>query len=58
MTSPTIATTDSIVRSGEEEFSSRTCSVCAHASAGHDAISERYCAATLANALSRNCICA
>lgn len=40
-----------------EQAAEQTCDVCAHIAAGHDPISRRYCAATLANALSRNCIC-
>ena len=33
------------------------CAVCEHALADHDVISRRYCEATQANALPRNCIC-
>jgi hypothetical protein len=33
------------------------CDTCPHPAAEHDAISSRYCAATLATALSRGCIC-
>jgi hypothetical protein len=33
------------------------CAVCAHQLDDHDPISQRYCQATQANALSRNCIC-
>jgi hypothetical protein len=33
------------------------CDVCGHARTAHDRIAERYCAATLQNALSRACIC-
>ena len=33
------------------------CIVCEHALADHDAISNRYCQATQAHALSRDCIC-
>ncbi|WP_425389407.1 RGCVC family protein [Cryptosporangium arvum] len=33
------------------------CDVCGHDAAAHDPISRRYCAATLTNALSRDCIC-
>jgi hypothetical protein len=35
-----------------------TCSVCRHAVGAHDRIAERYCQATLDNALTRGCICA
>ena len=34
-----------------------TCSVCPHAVGAHDRIAERYCHATLDNALTRGCIC-
>ena len=34
-----------------------TCSVCPHTVGGHDRIAERYCHATLDNALTRGCIC-
>jgi hypothetical protein len=34
-----------------------TCSVCRHAVGAHDRIAERYCQATLDNALTRGCIC-
>jgi hypothetical protein len=34
-----------------------TCSVCPHAVGVHDRIAERYCHATLDNALTRGCIC-
>jgi len=33
------------------------CDVCGHPVDGHDRIAERYCQATLDNALSRTCIC-
>lgn len=33
------------------------CTVCAHSLADHDPISQRYCQATQARALSRGCIC-
>ena len=33
------------------------CDTCPHAAADHDAISSRYCAATLVMALRRGCIC-
>ena len=33
------------------------CIACEHALAQHDAISTRYCEATQARALSRDCIC-
>ncbi|SHN47775.1 RGCVC family protein [Cryptosporangium aurantiacum] len=53
MTSPTTVVDDRKTLSGKEE----TCDVCAHETAAHDPISRRYCAATLANALTRLCIC-
>jgi hypothetical protein len=34
-----------------------TCSVCPHTVGAHDRIAERYCHATLDNALTRGCIC-
>lgn len=34
------------------------CDACWHAEAAHDVISRRYCAATMAGAVSRTCICA
>jgi hypothetical protein len=33
------------------------CAVCDHNLSGHDAISDRFCHATQAGALTRNCIC-
>jgi hypothetical protein len=33
------------------------CDVCPHPAAAHDAISRRFCDATLTGALSRGCIC-
>jgi hypothetical protein len=33
------------------------CDICAHAVDAHDPIARRFCAATMTNALSRNCIC-
>lgn len=33
------------------------CDVCRHTEASHDAISRRFCAATLNGALTRGCIC-
>jgi hypothetical protein len=33
------------------------CDVCSHPDASHDLIARRYCAATLANAIARKCIC-
>ena len=33
------------------------CDVCGHPTAVHDAISLRFCKATMLQALSRNCIC-
>lgn len=34
-----------------------TCSVCGHPMRAHDAIGSRFCAATMAGALTRNCVC-
>ena len=39
------------------EVETTTCDVCGHAEAVHDAISRRFCKATMSQALSRNCIC-
>jgi hypothetical protein len=33
------------------------CDACAHDADGHDPIARRFCAATVAGALSRTCIC-
>jgi hypothetical protein len=33
------------------------CGVCPHSLAGHDAISSRFCSATLTGALTRGCVC-
>jgi hypothetical protein len=33
------------------------CAVCDHNLSGHDAIGQRFCQATQANALARNCVC-
>ena len=45
------ATTDAVAMLVE------TCDVCDHAQTEHDPIALRYCAAILANALTRRCIC-
>jgi hypothetical protein len=37
--------------------SSAQCAMCDHEMVAHDAIGRRYCAATQAQALGRNCIC-
>jgi len=42
------------VGGGEDE---PRCAVCSHQLADHDAIGLRYCQATQASALPRNCIC-
>ncbi|GAA3390231.1 RGCVC family protein [Cryptosporangium minutisporangium] len=57
MTSPVTITEDRATGPDEKDSAVQICDVCAHAAEGHDPISRRYCAATLANALSRNCIC-
>jgi hypothetical protein len=33
------------------------CDACGHPLGGHDATAARYCKATVANALSRGCVC-
>lgn len=35
-----------------------TCAVCAHSVESHDVIARRFCAATLAGASHRGCVCA
>lgn len=47
-----------IVSSLSEASPVDCCEVCAHPFTDHDPIARRYCSATLANALSRGCICA
>lgn len=39
------------------QLSQPTCDVCPHPVARHDAISSRFCSATLHGALTRGCIC-
>ena len=51
MTAPAELTRDAA------EGASPRCGVCNHPEALHDPIARRYCAATMTNALSRNCIC-
>jgi len=58
MTNPgTTVTDERTARADEKDAAPQACDVCTHSASGHDHISRRYCAATLANALSRNCIC-
>lgn len=52
MTTPVQESAEPMARAVE------TCDVCAHPEAAHDAIARRYCDATVANAMSRGCICA
>lgn len=33
------------------------CAACPHAQADHDAVSQRYCQATVTSALTRGCVC-
>jgi hypothetical protein len=57
MTNSTTVADDGIAPSADVDTAPRSCSVCGHESAAHDPISRRYCAATQANALTRDCIC-
>jgi hypothetical protein len=57
MSSPMTAVEDRGAPSSEAENAPRTCDVCPHETGSHDPISRRYCAATLATALTRGCIC-
>jgi hypothetical protein len=42
---------------GTDLAQDQRCAVCEHALTDHDPISHRYCQATQAHALSRDCIC-
>jgi hypothetical protein len=53
MTATRNVTAEPVAPGGDSEM----CDVCGHASALHDRIAERYCEATLHNALSRTCVC-
>lgn len=45
------------VRESSGDVDPAACAVCAHRLTDHDAIGLRYCQATQAQALPRNCIC-
>lgn len=47
-------TADTAVRG---EAADGACEMCPHALSAHDAISQRYCSATRAAALTRGCVC-
>ncbi len=51
------ATRNVVVEQVGADGDSVMCDVCGHALASHDRIADRYCEATLHNALSRTCIC-
>lgn len=56
-TSPNLSTT-TIAPEIDRAGADTTCAVCNHALADHDSIGLRFCQATHAQALTRNCICA
>ncbi|GAA0223315.1 RGCVC family protein [Cryptosporangium japonicum] len=57
MTSPASTIDRRKTRSDATGTAPHACDVCGHDTAAHDPISRRYCAATLTNALTRDCIC-
>lgn len=52
-TAPSVTTTDATASPDGQQ----RCPVCDHDLATHDSVSQRYCLATQARALTRNCIC-
>ena len=54
MTTPTVTAADTTTRTDAVEGA---CETCPHPLGAHDAISLRFCAATLAAALPRGCVC-
>ena len=50
---PTAAKNDTEAETTADE----ACSVCGHPARAHDAIGTRFCAATMAGALTRGCVC-
>ena len=52
-----MSTTEQLALGSKDADPAQRCTVCNHSLVVHDAISQRYCEATQANALSRNCIC-
>jgi hypothetical protein len=55
-TSMTVAQTDATAANAEDQPSAM-CAVCPHAEQAHDSIGLRYCAATVAGAWERGCVC-
>ena len=49
--------TTPVVEEGSATVEPARCTVCGHETSRHDAVSERFCQATQAKALSRPCIC-
>jgi hypothetical protein len=54
---PTVAPSQSSAVDTKPDAIPIGCDACGHPLASHDAISLRYCQATQAQALTRNCIC-
>jgi hypothetical protein len=52
-----VMTTEFDARPADDEVTVRACDACGHDLASHDAISSRYCRASLAGALDRGCVC-
>ena len=52
-----MSTTQQVVTEHTEADQAQRCSVCEHILSSHDPIGQRFCQATEAHALSRNCIC-
>ena len=52
-----VSTTQQVVTEHTEADQAQRCSVCEHILSSHDPIGQRFCQATEAHALSRNCIC-
>jgi hypothetical protein len=50
-------TTEFDARSTDDEVTVRACDACGHDLASHDAISSRYCRASLSRAMDRGCVC-
>jgi hypothetical protein len=56
VTAPSPTNTDRSAETNPE--AEKRCGACGHPLAGHDGISARYCAATIANRSTRGCVCA
>ncbi len=52
-----MSTTQQAAPGRTEADEEQRCSVCEHTLSSHDTIGHRFCQATEAHALSRNCIC-